>query len=255
MMTQREDHRGWLFGPVSDLLWGAGLSYLFAFSLLVVASTAMMSAFPPWLMMFLVLILSIPHYGATLLRVYERKEDRSAYAFFSKYSTLLLGLLLVWGVRDIRVGSVLFTLYLTWSPWHYTGQNYGITLMFLGRRGVAIEKRTKQALRVSFVASFVVRFFYIHGPDTAFSFGDRVQLLSLSVPALAADMVMFVALLVYGASTAVAAAALLSKSAGRAVPGFLLMVTHSLWFVVPLGDQELAAVLRCAHPYEELRLL
>ena len=31
---------------------------------------------------------------------------------------------------------MLFTLYLTWSPWHYTGQNYGIAVMFLRRRGV-----------------------------------------------------------------------------------------------------------------------
>ena len=233
MMTHGENHRGWLFGPVPDLLWGAGLGYVGVFGLLLVASTAMMSVFPPWLMIFLVLLLSIPHYGATILRVYEREEDRRAYAFVSKYSTLALGVLLIWGVRDIWVGSILFTLYLTWSLWHYTGQNYGITLMFLGRRGVEISPRTKHLLRVSFVAAFVVRFFYIHGSDAATAFGDRVQFLSLNVPALAADMVIFAALLVYGASTIFVAAALLPKGVGRVGPAFVLMATHSLWFVVP----------------------
>jgi hypothetical protein len=105
--------------------------------------------------------------------------------------------------------------------------------MFLGRRGVAIEPPAKQLLRVSFVASFVVRFFYIHGSNGVFTFGDRVQFLSLNVPALAADIVLFVALLVYGASTVVVAATLLSRGVGRVGPALVLMATHSLWFIVP----------------------
>ena len=42
------------------------------------------------------------------------------------------------------LGTFLVTLYLTWSPWHYTGQNYGLAVMFLRRSGVEVDARTKR---------------------------------------------------------------------------------------------------------------
>jgi tetratricopeptide (TPR) repeat protein len=229
-----ENPRGWLFGPASDLLWGSGLGYVAVFGLLVVASPQMTSAFPPWLLLFLVVLLSIPHYGATILRVFERQEDRRSYALLARYSTLLVGLFLLWGARDLWVGSILFTAYLTWSPWHYTGQNYGITLMFLGRRGADLELRTRLCLKVSYLTSYVVIFFFIHSGYTFYPYtGDHVQFLSLNVPALAADLVLFVALLLYGASTAALVAGLVRKGVRRVFPALALLLTHAIWFVVP----------------------
>jgi hypothetical protein len=132
------------------------------------------------------------------------------------------------------VGSILFTAYLTWSPWHYTGQNYGITLLFLGRRAAAIAPRTRLFLKVSYLTSYVVTFFFIHGGYTYYEFaGDHVQFLSLNMPALEADLVLFVALLLYGASTAAAVAGLVRQGVRRVFPALALLMTHSIWFVVP----------------------
>ena len=77
----------------------------------------------------LIMVGSIPHYGATLLRVYESGEDRRKYAFFAVHATLVLAVAFVIGLRSALLGSLILTVYLTWSPWHYTGQNYGIFLM------------------------------------------------------------------------------------------------------------------------------
>ncbi|HEY7699888.1 MAG TPA: hypothetical protein VIE88_15805, partial [Vicinamibacteria bacterium] len=75
-MTRAERGPGiWLFGPAADLLWGAGLAYVFVFFILMVSGARVMSVLPTWLMMFLVVLVSVPHYGATLLRAYEKEED------------------------------------------------------------------------------------------------------------------------------------------------------------------------------------
>ena len=149
----------WLSGPVPDLLWGSGAAYLGVFALLVMAGPWVRGTLPAGTMMALVVLVSMPHYGATLLRVYEKREERQAYAFFAKYTTILLGLVFVWGLNNVAVGSLLFTIYLTWSPWHYTGQNYGVALMFLSRQGVKVSQPTKRLLYASFVLTYVINFF------------------------------------------------------------------------------------------------
>src|SRR5678816_3400604 len=78
--------RGWLFGPWADLMLGCGGAYLGVFLALGAAGNWIEGLLPLGLLAIPILALSIPHYGATLLRVYERKEDRSAYRFFAPVS-------------------------------------------------------------------------------------------------------------------------------------------------------------------------
>src|SRR5262249_51923126 len=74
---------------------------------------------------------------------------------------------LVWAVFGIallvpRLGAVFITLYLTWSPWHYTGQNYGIAMMYLHRAGYAVSPLSRRLLRGWFVLSSAIVFLNIH---------------------------------------------------------------------------------------------
>jgi hypothetical protein len=228
---------------MSDLFWGAGLAYILVFCLFLGAGGLVMSVAPAWLMMLLVVFLSMPHYGATLLRAYEREEDRRAYRLFSTYSTGALILVFLWGIRDVWIGSLLFTLYLTWSPWHYTAQNYGIALMFLGRRGIEVDPGTKRLLRLSLLFSFVISLFFIHGPATHSPFrGVQVQFLSLNLPALFADVVMFASLLLYAVTTVLVVAAIVRKGFRPAAPALGVLLTQGVWFVVP-------AVIKNWFPY------
>jgi hypothetical protein len=80
-------------------------------------------------------------------------------------------------------------LYLTWSPWHFAGQNYGIALMFLGRSGVEVDSRTKRLLYGSFVLSFVLAFLALHveGATNVYAptrnaMGPQIELLRLGIP-------------------------------------------------------------------------
>ncbi|MBM4383428.1 MAG: hypothetical protein FJ091_08670 [Deltaproteobacteria bacterium] len=134
----------WLFGRWRDLLFGCGALYTLAFALLLAAGPEVRAAQPALLFPLLLTFASMPHYGATLLRVYERSRDRRSYALFSLWATLAVAAWFLAGTLNAAAGAWLVTLYLTWSPWHYTGQNYGLAVMFLRRAGVAIEGEEKR---------------------------------------------------------------------------------------------------------------
>src|SRR5262249_18042193 len=143
----------WLFGPVPDVLLGCGVAYMVVFAALVFAGPQMRATLPLGLLPLVSVFFGTPHYGATLLRVYEQRNERRAYAFFTVWISLVLALLYVGALYSALLGSLLLSLYLTWSPWHYTGQNYGVTLLFLRRRGVEITPTTKRWIYASFLLS------------------------------------------------------------------------------------------------------
>ena len=228
----------WLFGPVPDLLFGCGVVYIGLFALFVLAGDWFLEVSPLWVPAFCVLVFSLPHYGATLLRVYEHRHDRRAYAIFSVWATLALVLAFVAGVYDAGVGSFLLTLYLTWSPWHYTGQNYGLAVMFLRRRGVPVTGATKRWLYGSFVLSYVLTFCVIHESSGWASIrslpqdGPGIHFVSLGLPI--ADAVVAGVAIAWASATVVALARLARRAGGGdLVPVVSLVVTQALWFALP----------------------
>src|SRR5262245_40293778 len=156
--------RGWLYGPTTDLLLGAGLGWVISIPVLsLLSGFAGIHDWPAIVAILLGLLISGAHYGATILRVYEQRHDRRKYAFFAVWTTVALCALFVAGANDLLIGSILVALYIVWSPWHFSGQNYGVALMFLRRRGVVVEPSAKRWLYVSFVLSFVMWLFILIG--------------------------------------------------------------------------------------------
>lgn len=231
----------WLFGPVPDLLLGCGLLYGLVFVGLVLFGPEIRGLAPEGLMPLLLLVTGTPHYGATLLRVYERAQDRRAYAFFSVWATLLVAALFVASLHSFLVGSLLLTLFLTWSPWHYTGQNYGIALMLLRRRGVEITPPTKRLLYVSFLSSYALTFLAIHGAAAGvdyapLTYGSTVyRFLPIGLPSAvqAAGFWLFGA--AWLGATVLAGASLLRRGRpGDVGPAALVAAVQALWFAVPV---------------------
>ncbi len=97
----------WLWGPSRDLLFRCGAWYILFFLFLAFAGPELRSIQPLSLAPFLILLVATPHYGATLLRVYEHRSERKAYAFFTVPTTLALGGLFIWGVQDAVVGTLI----------------------------------------------------------------------------------------------------------------------------------------------------
>ena len=103
----------WLYGPLPDLVLGCGLGYAAVFALLWGAGGAVAQALPLGLMPLVLLVSGTPHYGATLLRVYEERESRRKYFFFSVVVSALLAAAFVASLHWYALGSLLLTLYFT----------------------------------------------------------------------------------------------------------------------------------------------
>ena len=238
--------RDWLLGPLPDLLLGCGLGYVALVAVLAFLRPDL-SPVQGWLPLA-VLVTGVPHYGATLLRVYGTREARRRYARVAVGWTALVGAAFLVGLRLPLAGSGLITLYLTWSPWHYTSQNYGVALMFLGRRGVPVSAGTKRLLRASFILSYALVFLAYHragaaagGRDPMYAASESYRFLPLGIPA---GWTKILALGVGALWVAVTALCLwrlgrASRHRQRAlVPAALLVLTQALWFALPaLGDQ------------------
>ncbi|MDJ0789991.1 MAG: tetratricopeptide repeat protein [Myxococcota bacterium] len=230
----------WFFGPLPDLALGCGLLYFGLLGVQLLAGDTMANVFPARWLPILTLLLGAPHYGATLIRAYGDAESRHRYAFFGVVLTGLLGLVFLYGLRDHVFGSVVLTLYLTWSPWHYSAQNYGVGVAFLRRRGVGFDALTKRFLYGSFLLSYAMAFSSVH---RAADHADYVpvqykstvyELIPLGIPA-AVQEPLFIALVIawLGATAFVVAQLLRNASLGRLAPVLVLLALQAFWFVAP----------------------
>src|SRR5262249_47004770 len=138
-----------------------------------------------------------------------------------------------------KLGCILFTLYITWSPWHYSGQNYGLAVMFLARRGVAPGPRAKRWLQTSFLLSFVLAAIVMHVKVDAayglFDYGGRAaSSLPIGIPRGAADAILPVVAAAYLVSL-IGAVRMIRRSASWSdlLPAVALAFTQALWFAIP----------------------
>jgi hypothetical protein len=133
----------WIHRPWLDLIVGCGgwSAPLLLISYLLVENQARQ-----WSAVFyaLALVCNYPHYMATIHRAYGRADDRSRYKLFTHYITAALVAVGIAAHFQYALLAWLFTAYVTWSPWHYTGQNFGLSMMFLRRAWPAIERSSRR---------------------------------------------------------------------------------------------------------------
>lgn len=223
----------WLVGPWADLLLGCGVGYVLLVAL-VTASGLGTQGVLTWAPLLMIAV-SVPHYGATLVRVYEQPEERHKYRFFTLYVTIALVALFAAGVHWPLLGSLFGTLYISWSPWHYSGQNFGVTMMFLRRRGVDVSNRTRAALQASYVLSFLSVLLFYQSSISGNAQSGTYRYLSLEIPD-SSGRALFALVLTGYLGTAGVALIQLKKRASLSdlLPSVTLMLTHALWFVVPV---------------------
>ena len=231
----------WFYGRWPDLLVGCGLWYVAAFVVLALYGEPIREHGGRLWIPFVMLLVSTPHYGATLVRAYERPGDRRAYALFTLYATALLLGLFAWGTHSVLVGSWILTVYITWSPWHYTGQNYGLAVMFLRRRGVSLDGGAKRLLYASFGLSYLLTFLALHAGASAVDYapvsyeGAAIHFLPIGLNPAWGRPALAVSAFAYGAVTLCALFVLVRRARFADLgPTLALMGLQALWFSVPL---------------------
>ncbi|MGA9183824.1 MAG: tetratricopeptide repeat protein [Candidatus Acidiferrales bacterium] len=218
----------WIYRPWLDLIVGCGA---WSAPLLAVAMWMTPNHTHGWAVAFyaLALVFNYPHFMATVYRAYHTRADFEKYKFF----TLHLTVLMVVAGALVHAAPVLlpwlFTLYICWSPWHYTGQNYGLMMMFARRNGAEITPMERRWLRAAFVLSFVM---LLASFETGGS--NDPLILSLGIPA----KFTLPARAVLGFAFALCAAAgfqrlVRARGLRAMVAPLTLLLTQFLWFVLP----------------------
>jgi Tetratricopeptide repeat len=234
--------RPWLFGPNIDLLFGCGIGYVLITGILSILKPPM-DRVQGWLP-FVILFTGLPHYGATLERVYSTPEARRHYGRYALGFGILIGIAFLFTVISGRGGSALVTLYLTWSPWHYAAQNFGLVMMFLRRAQVQINPRFRLAIRTSFVLSFLLVFVNIHRGSAAAasdplyavpSARDAVRFVPLGLAENMTPLLLVVLGVAYALVTIGVVVTMIRRTpAGMGAPALSLIFSQWAWFVMPV---------------------
>jgi tetratricopeptide (TPR) repeat protein len=228
----------WIYSPWLDLLVGCGA---WSAPLLIVVAWLTPSHTHAWAVGFylLAVIFNYPHFMATIYRGYHTRENFEKYKIVTLHVTLLVVLTGILLHASYRLLPWVFTLYICWSPWHYTGQNYGLLMMFARRSGSTVTQSERRWIRAAFVASYLMLL-------ASFQTGGSSDplILSLGLPVkftLPARLLLGVAFALFAF---LGFRRLIDRSGVRAMAAPLtLAVTQFLWFVVP-------TLLELRSPYE-----
>jgi len=217
----------WLYGPWTDLIIGCA-----AWSAPLLAFAGRTSdSVRGWAVVFYLLALAFnyPHYMATVYRAYHTRSEFARYRIFTLHLTALLALTAVLSHAWSAVVPWIFTIYITWSPWHYTGQNFGLAMMYARRNGVGPTTGERRALHLAFLASYLLLFVSFHtGPSN-----DQL-IRSIGLPEALANPAR---LALFGVFVACGATALTRMSIRAGLPAmlapFTLFAAQFVWFVAP----------------------
>jgi tetratricopeptide (TPR) repeat protein len=166
---------------------------------------------------------------ATVYRAYHNYGEFEKYRVFTVHITLLL--LCAGFVAHLWYPLLpwIFTLYICWSPWHYSGQNFGLLMMFARRAGLTPSERERQALRLAFIASYLMLLFSFQtGPSS------DALILSLGLPAGFTLPVRGMLAVFFLVATGWALSSLARRSSWKPLlPSLTLATTQFLWFLLP----------------------
>lgn len=108
---------------------------------------------------FLVLFSNAAHFAASTVRLYTKPGTKSALPFLTMaFPIVALAILTLTIAFAGQLGTHLQSLYLTWSPYHYAAQAYGLAVVYSHRSGCHLLPRDKRLLRFIAMLPFVYNF-------------------------------------------------------------------------------------------------
>jgi len=137
-----------LVNPWCDFLLAGGISAI-VFVLFLFVGHAFSKGLLEWLALFTLWFANWPHFSVTLHRLYHSRTSRVEYSFASWGLPFLMvfALFLAFEFPDV-VAPALAKLYLLWSPYHYSAQTFGVSILYARRAGLRVTpfERTSIAL-------------------------------------------------------------------------------------------------------------
>lgn len=172
-------------GPAFDLLViGGGLS-LIALGVILGVRAELGARIPQDLTLPLILLTTSAHFASSTVRLYTKPDAfRTLPAMTMLFPAIALAVTLVALRWPELIGRNLFLLYLSWSPYHYAAQTFGLSSMYSARAGMGLSGNDRRLLWWSCMLPFMHNFVYSNGSGLAWFvpasvFIDQPQLLAL----------------------------------------------------------------------------
>jgi len=107
----------------------------------------------------LILLSNSAHFAASTVRLYSRQDAFLSFPFLTLVLPIVSIAVLSAAIFDPgTLGRNLQALYLSWSPYHYAAQAYGLTLMYAYRSGSTFGATERLWLRLSCLCPFLFAF-------------------------------------------------------------------------------------------------
>ena len=224
--------------PIFDyLLIGGGLSLIVIPTVYWLSDRSAMFDFSmlPWFILFS----NSAHFAASTVRLYTKPGARDALPFLTlALPAVTLGVLTLCLFAADSIGRYVQFIYLSWSPYHYAAQAYGLAIMYCVRSGCNLTKRQKRALWwIAILPFFKVLLFALSKHAAAWLVPEHL-LWNDADWRSGVDWLS----MILGCSALVLPLVLFGQvwlTTGRSMPliSLLVILTNALWFVVfPLLD-------------------
>lgn len=132
--------------PAFDyLLIGGGLSLIV--TALILLQPRFAETLSPTTLPYVILLSNGAHFAASTVRLYTKPDAYQSRPFVTMGLPLVTLVLLTLCIFQAgRLGPGLQALYLSWSPYHYAAQAYGLAVMYCYRSGCKLDGNAKTAL-------------------------------------------------------------------------------------------------------------
>lgn len=92
------------------------------------------------------LVFNGAHFAASTVRLYTKRGAKEEFPFLSWGFPLVCLVVLAIGLSWPVLGRNLTNLYLSWSPYHYAAQTYGIAVMYAMKSGARLDDQDKRQI-------------------------------------------------------------------------------------------------------------
>lgn len=178
-----------------------------------------------------ILLVNSAHFAASTVRLYSEPSNFNKFPFVTMVLPLLaIAVVSLAVVAPVGLGRHLQALYLTWSPYHYAAQTYGLAVMYSIRSGVPLSSQEKRLIWWTCMLPFLRSF--LGAPNSGL--GWFVERESLATLPGVTTLLQFTtdALLVLIFAVPIFLALQLFRTKGKTLPliSLLMMFANGLWW-------------------------
>ena len=152
--SQRQDY--YFYGAWSDYLLAGGFSIGFYFLVSMFMNTRDFTVTFLYLSGVLAWVVNWPHFAATNLRLYANRDAVRQYPLTATLiPVVIFGGMLAALLWPHTVAPYFVKLFLIWSPYHFSGQTVGVTLIYARRAGFTFSSAERTALSCFVFGTFL----------------------------------------------------------------------------------------------------